>query len=138
MKKIDLHIHTISTDSDHNFDFCLERLKKYVSDTNLHCIAITNHNLFDLKQFKLISEALTICVLPGIEIDLEGGQLLLIGDGEDLDDFSEMSKHISNKCTSKISISIVDFKTIYQDLSKYILIPHYEKNLSLKMRLRKT
>lgn len=132
MKKIDLHIHTISTDSDHNFDFCLGRLKKYVSDSNLHCIAITNHNFFDLKQFKLISEALTICVLPGIEIDLEGGQLLLIGDGEDLDDFSEKSIHISNKYTSKISISIVGFKSIYQDLSKYILIPHYEKKPKLK------
>jgi predicted metal-dependent phosphoesterase TrpH len=43
----------------------------------LDCIAITNHNLFDKNQFETISATLKIPVLPGIEIDLEGGHILL-------------------------------------------------------------
>lgn len=47
MKKIDLHLHTVSTVSDRNFTFSMERLEWYVSEGNLDAIAITNHNMFD-------------------------------------------------------------------------------------------
>ena len=48
MKKIDLHIHTIKTQSDHDFNFSLSALKKYVEEQHLDAIAVTNHNLFSL------------------------------------------------------------------------------------------
>ena len=38
MKKIDLHIHTVSTISDNSFSFNLENLKKYVSEAELDAI----------------------------------------------------------------------------------------------------
>ena len=132
MKKIDFHIHTISTTSDHDFKFNLGQLKKYVAESNLHCIAITNHNTFDLKQFNLIKEELSICVFPGIEIDLEGGQLLLIGNGDDIIDFDAKAQLISSKCSSEKSIGLNDFKNIYNNLSDYLLIPHYEKKPQLR------
>ncbi len=132
MKKIDFHIHTVSTDSDHAFEFSLDRLKMYVTESELHCIAITNHNTFDLKQFNSIREELSICVFPGIEIDLEGGQLLLIGSGDDIIDFNEKAQLISSKSSSKKSIGLDDFKDIYADLSNYLLIPHYEKKPQLR------
>lgn len=53
LKKIDLHIHTISTVSDSKkFLFSMEKLKEYVSTRNLDAIAITNHNIFDIDQLR--------------------------------------------------------------------------------------
>jgi len=64
MKKIDLHIHTISTNSDCYFEFSIEQLKNYIEKREIDGIAITNHNHFDLEQFQLISDSLTIVTFP--------------------------------------------------------------------------
>ncbi len=64
MKKIDLHIHTKSSLSDYDFNFSLHKLEEYVEKLAIDCIAITNHNLFDLEQFNEISSTLHITVLP--------------------------------------------------------------------------
>lgn len=133
MKKIDFHIHTLSTASDHNFTFNVDRLKEYVKVREIDCIAITNHNTFDLKQFNEINDAISITVFPGIEVDLEGGQILLIGDGADLDGFNTKCQRISESCpTKKDSISVDVLKDIFIDFSKYILIPHYDKKPQIK------
>lgn len=132
MKKIDFHIHTVSTESDRDFDFSLEVLKRYTRECDLDAIAITNHNAFDLTQFGDIKKEIGISVYPGIEIDLEGGQLLLIGNGDDLNDFSGKAERVSSSCSAGTSISLEEFENIYTDLSQYILIPHYEKKPQLK------
>lgn len=49
MKKIDLHIHTCSTVSDHPFKFSMTALQMYISTYQLDAIAITNHNAFDAQ-----------------------------------------------------------------------------------------
>ena len=77
MKKIDLHIHTKASLSDSTFIFSLDKLKEYVDELSIDCIAITNHNLFDLEQFRSICDELDCKVFPGIEINLEKGHLLL-------------------------------------------------------------
>ena len=51
MKKLDLHLHTIGTKWDTTFTFDLGKLKEYVSYAKIDCIAVTNHNLFDINQF---------------------------------------------------------------------------------------
>ncbi len=133
MKKIDLHIHTISTNSDSDFVFSMDRLKGYITTMQIECIAITNHNLFDKPQFQQIRKAASITILPGIEIDLEGGQILLIGDGADLDDFDSKCRQISAACPNKKdSISVNKLKGIFGNLQKYILIPHYDKKPQIK------
>jgi predicted metal-dependent phosphoesterase TrpH len=78
MKKIDLHIHTIPTFSDADFEFSLETLKSYVAATKIDAIAITNHDLFDRAQYSSINEALDIAVFPGIEVNLQTGHALII------------------------------------------------------------
>jgi ABC-type dipeptide/oligopeptide/nickel transport system ATPase component len=129
VKKIDLHIHTVPTVSDSHFDFSLETFKGYVKESKLDAVAITNHDVFERKQFQTIKDALGIIVFPGIEINLKSGHLLLISNGMDLDDFESKTYSISKKII-KIgdSISISELKAIFGNLDKYLLIPHYEKH----------
>ncbi|MBM3138002.1 MAG: PHP domain-containing protein, partial [Chloroflexi bacterium] len=129
MKKIDLHIHTISTNSDCYFEFSIEQLKNYIEKREIDGIAITNHNHFDLEQFQLISDSLTIVTFPGIEIDLGKGHILLISDVNEFEDFNEKCNTLSNTISNgNGSISFQELQEVFQDLSRYILIPHYRKN----------
>lgn len=133
MKKIDLHIHTIPTISDKQFFFSLNRLRDYVEQLFIDCIAITNHNIFDKNQFEEICRELPIKVFPGIEIDLEGGHILLISENEDLDDFNEKCKRVSKLIKNQTdSITYEEFKEIFPQLAKYLLIPHYDKKPYIK------
>ncbi len=136
MKKIDLHIHTISTVSDYDFEFDLSKLKEYVDKLEIDCIAITNHNKFDFNQYNIIKERLGIVVFPGIEIDLEKGHLLLIADNTDIseiNDFSKKCERVSNLINTKDDhISLEQLKEIFPTLDKYLLIPHYHKRPIIK------
>lgn len=138
MKKIDLHTHTISTVSDSDFEFDMEKMKGYVDQLEIDAIAITNHNLFDYEQYFEIREALSIVVFPGIEIDLDGGHLLVIADVDEFEvsDFNERCKKVSSLInTSDDDISLDQFLEIFTDLSKYILIPHNDKKPNIKKEI---
>lgn len=132
MKKIDLHIHTVKTDSDSPFTFSMDTLKRYVTEVNLDAIAITNHNLFDRNQYEQIKLELAIPVFPGIEIDVAKGHLLLISDGTNLDDFETRCNqvHAANP-TKDDDITVNQLKSIFSDLNEYLLIPHYDKGPQL-------
>ena len=97
MKKIDFHIHSKVSYLDAAFEFCQSKLDEYISDAGLDCIAITNHNLFDKSQFEKIRGHAKIPVLPGIEVDLEKSQILVISDGNDLDDFNDRCAQVAAK-----------------------------------------
>ena len=137
MKKIDLHLHTkASPISDSEYDFCSQKLNEYVENLSIDCIAITNHNLFDQSQFNQIIEELDITVLPGIEINLEGGHLLLISENTELDDFESKCNQVENLIQSEDDyITVQQLKDIFLDLSKYLLIPHYNKNPIIKSEI---
>lgn len=132
--KIDLHIHTVPSISDNQFFFSLNSLQDYVEKLELDCIAITNHNLFDKTQFEYISNQLKIKVFPGIEIDLEAGHILLISENEDLTDFDSKCKKITELIKTKTSyISYEQLIDVFPLLSKYLLIPHYDKKPNIKV-----
>jgi len=135
MKKIDLHTHTISTISDYPFDFDLPKVKEYVDKLKIDALAITNHNVFDLAQYLQIKNNLTITVFPGIEVDLEGGHLLVITDSDEFEisNFDEKCKQVSALIkTNTDTLTIAQFKSIFTELHKYILIPHYDKSPEIK------
>ncbi|NQY81453.1 MAG: histidinol phosphatase [Candidatus Caenarcaniphilales bacterium] len=122
-------MHTVSTVSDRPFEFCLDALKYYVISASLDAIAITNHNMFDLAQFKTIKDSVDAVVFPGIEIDLEGCHLLLIADDKELFDFSTRCNRITSAIPTNDSfITYEELVEIFPDLDKYILIPHYQKS----------
>lgn len=133
MKKIDLHIHTVQSNSDSYFEFSLDSLKEYVEKLDIDCIAITNHNLFDKNQFLDICEKLTIKVFPGIEIDLENGHILLISENTDIDDFDFRCQKIKDLTRTKgDSITCEQLFEIFPSLNKFLLIPHYDKKPNIK------
>lgn len=134
MKKVDLHIHTVSTVSDYPFEFSLEKLIEYVQSQSLDVIAITNHNLFDEEQYRLISASLQIPVFPGIEIDIESGHLLLIAAQTDIDDFAGRCHQIELlNSTNHSMIDESQFLKVFPEYGKYLLIPHYDKNPILQL-----
>lgn len=138
MKKIDLHTHTISTVSDYAFDFDLSKVTEYVEKLKIDAIAITNHNLFDMKQYNEIRNSLKIPVFPGIEIDLEGGHLLLITDFDEFEvsNFDEKCKKVSEIIkTNTDTLTLAELHNIFPELNKYILIPHYDKSPSIKQEI---
>lgn len=137
MKKIDLHIHTISVDGkDSKFEFNFEKLQEYTDKLSLDAIAITNHNLFDLNQFKQIASSLqNTTVFPGIEIDFEDGHLLLIKDQNNLDDFNQKCTLITKEIEGGNQFKIDKLKELFPDLNEYILIPHYDKRPKVKQNI---
>ena len=131
--KIDLHIHTVPTVSDSYFVFSMDTLKRYAQQSGLDAIAVTNHNIFDATQFRLIQDEIPIVVFPGIEINVGNGHLLLISDGNDLTDFDSRCQRISAAITQVTdSLSVSEMVSIFGDLSGYMLIPHYEKAPAIK------
>lgn len=133
MKKIDFHIHTVQSVSDKHFEFDIESLQEYVNLLQIDCIAITNHNLFDKNQFEEICRKLEIKVFPGIEIDLEGGHLLLISENDILDDFAMKCQKVKDLIPTKDdSINYEQLIDIFPNLKDYLLIPHYDKKPNIK------
>lgn len=128
MKKIDLHIHTVPTISDSQFTFSLETFKRYVQEAHLDAVAVTNHDVFDGKQFRQIQSALSAVVLPGIEINVEDGHVLVIASPSELEDFETKARIVAQKVT-KIGdrISVEELKKIFGDLGNYLVIPHSDK-----------
>lgn len=119
MKKIDLHIHTVSTISDRAFTFSLDAFKRYVADAKLDAVAITNHDIFDGIQFLKIQNELTATVFPGIEINIDSGHLLVIAKPTDVDDFVSKTALVTQRI-AKVgdSMSVEDLIKIFGDLNK--------------------
>lgn len=128
MKKIDLHIHTIPTISDSAFSFSIDTFKRYVKEANLDAVAITNHDVFDLSQYKFIQAELPTVVFPGIEINVDKGHLLLICSPENVEAFDSRTAKVSQQIT-KVgdAISLETLIQIFGNLDDYLIIPHYDK-----------
>lgn len=128
LRKIDLHIHTVPTFSDSAFNFSLDTFKRYVTEAHLDAVAVTNHDMFDGKQFRLIQGALDAVVFPGIEINVEEGHLLIIADSSELEGFEAKTFLVAQKIT-KIGdrISTEELTRIFGDLGSYLVIPHSDK-----------
>lgn len=104
----------------------------------IDAIAITNHNLFEKKQFEEICDALDIIVFPGIEINIgvNGGHILVISEKEDVDDFASKCMIVEEKIQQPTdTISLEDFKKIFGNLKKYLLIPHFDKSPSVDKKI---
>lgn len=139
MRKIDLHIHTIKTDLDASFEFDMDVLKEYVSEKGIDAIAITNHNLFNLEQYRMIASELSgITVFPGIEISIgtNKGHMLVIAKQSEAEDFSFKCNNIGDYISSHDgSITAGQLKSELGSTQNYLLIPHYDKVPNVDKRI---
>lgn len=129
MKKVDLHIHTISTVKDRSFTFDINVLEDYVLSQKIDVIAITNHNVFDRNQYEQICLQLpTTIVLPGIEIDIDGGHALFIADSDkkSLDAFEAICNQIPPLVKSQDdTIPFDQVQNLFHCFDDYLVVPHY-------------
>lgn len=137
MKKIDLHIHTVPNKYlDSTFMYDSVKMKEYVIRNGFDIIAITNHNLFDLNNFRIIKKDLKnekVTVFPGIEISLENGHILVIGDDTDevYNILSTISSEIAkNENSDQYKMSVKDFNKLCCG-KNFLIIPHYRKAPSI-------
>lgn len=128
MKRIDLHLHTISSPLDKEFEFSLDVLVERVERNHLDAIALTNHNLFDLDNYWEVREALSseICVLPGIEVSVESYHVIVIADPDQIDSFARVCSNIPAIQQNDVGMSDERFLNLFGDGS-YLIIPHYKK-----------
>ena len=72
--KIDLHCHTkaIKKGDGSGRNVSPELFKSKIEDADIKIVAITNHNTFDLEQYKILCEVVkgNCLVWPGVEIDV--------------------------------------------------------------------
>ena len=135
MKKVDLHIHTVSTVKDRPFMFDINVLEDYVLSQKIDVIAITNHNEFDRNQYERICVQLpNTTVLPGIEIDIDGGHALFIADSDkqSLDVFEGICNKITPLVTCQDdTIPFEQVQDLFHGFEDYLVIPHYDKEPKL-------
>lgn len=128
MIKVDFHIHTISTIKDADFDFDIAVLNQYINEMEIDCIAITNHNVFDKKQYEEIRRCVNAKVFPGMEVDIENSHLLLICNDSCVEELEKANFQLKSLIVDENSyISFDEFKNIFPNYGEYILIPHYKK-----------
>lgn len=135
---IDLHCHTRKAkkgDSGREVNF--EKFYTKIKEAKVKIVAITNHNLFDLKQYEEFSQkADGVLVLPGIELDVVGNKagrdnqchIIVIVDPKDANNFSNLIASICTISPDDFSISIEDFCTRFSSLKNSIIACHYKKS----------
>jgi len=73
--KIDLHIHTKTSSKSEKSTRNINdenKFKQIMRDANIQIAAITNHNEFDIDQYKKFKcKENSFLLLPGIEYDVE-------------------------------------------------------------------
>lgn len=130
---VDLHCHTKMTKSGDGIKRNIPSIKIFIEKLNQKKVgicAITNHNYFDVEQFKEIcSYESDILFWPGIELDVEGekskGHCILICNPLCLNKFVDFCKKIlSGSTCDNFKIKIKELVDEIKDLD-LICISHY-------------
>ena len=130
MKRIDLHLHTMTSLLEDDFEFDSNALTKHIQDNQLDAIAITNHNFFDLQNYKDVQKAIgdSAVIFPGIEVSVDNFHVLVIANPDAADAFSELCQQVPQiSQTDDAGMALDTFRDMFGDGS-YIVIPHYNKN----------
>lgn len=145
--KVDFHIHTCSTKKDEaesrncpSAEFFVNAL----SGKKVSLCAITNHNFFDFEQYQEYSNLAKksdICVLPGIELDVEllknrdRGHCIVVANPSKINEFINIcsSEGLLDKTKANdYFVKITDLVNLFKNFDG-IFITHYgskDKNFS--------
>lgn len=135
VKKLDFHIHTISSGKDSKFSYSSDWMKRYVEEAELDAIAITNHDLFDLENFEQVKKDLPdTAVFPGMELSLEEGHVNIVFSEDEVSSLIDFSAWLErNSYGEKAKISTEDFCRQMVDWENGIYIFELGKSNSLKV-----
>ena len=132
--KIDLHCHTkaIKKGDGLGRNVTPELFKSKIEDADIKIVAITNHNAFDIEQYRTLSNIVSgsCLVWPGVEIDVfERGSkrwhLIVVANPKEVEEFSAKVTELFNgkdlnECTQMLDDICNSFKEI-----DVIYIAHY-------------
>lgn len=131
MKRLDLHIHTIASALDEEFEYDSEVLRQHILMNRLDIIAITNHNLFDSRNYKEIcAEFPGLLILPGVEVSVENYHILVIANPQKLDTFQTACSELEDIGPEGQGVELSVFIELFGDGS-YLVLPHYKKRPSI-------
>ena len=133
--KIDIHTHTRKCKSGDAptreispADFC-----DTILSTEVRIIAITNHNVFDLEQFKEIESRLgeDAQVWPGVELDIlygeSRGHLLVIVSPRLASEFSTAVEELTKGCSPDRFTAVLDEVLTAFDALDPLYVAHYKQ-----------
>ena len=133
--KIDIHTHTQKCKSGDAptreispADFC-----ETILSTEVRIIAITNHNVFDVDQYKEINDGLgqDAQVWPGIELDVledgSRGHLLVIVSPTRAQEFSEVVDELTKSFSPDNFTATIDEVLDKLDSFKPLYVAHYKQ-----------
>ena len=142
--KIDLHCHTKATKKGDGVarNVTPDLFREKVANADVKIVAITNHNHFDINQYKTLQAAVKdFCqVWPGVEIDIKGKtrwHLIVVANPENVIQFnSRVNELFADRNTDKCALSIEE---VYNALNccDVIYIPHYHKSPGISEEDRK-
>lgn len=135
VKKIDFHIHTVSSSKDYDFTYSSKWLQEYVNKAELDAIAITNHDLFDKDNYELVKKDLpNTVVFPGIELSLEEGHVNIIFSEENIPNLIRFSDWLANHNKEKYGkVSVESFCENMENWEDGIYIFELGKSNSLSV-----
>lgn len=145
--KIDIHTHTkrcksgdAPTREISPADFC-----ETILSTEVRIVAITNHNVFDLAQFKEIESRLgeDVQVWSGVELDVlyaeSRGHLLVIVSPRLANEFSSAVEGLTKGCSpDDFTVAIDDVLTTFDALDPLYVAHYKQKKPSLSDEILKT
>lgn len=137
---IDFHCHTrkVKVGDKKTREVSKEKFREKILEAGVEIVAITNHNLFDVDQYRDFKESVeSFCeVWPGVELDVIGptnkvGHVIVICNPTQIDDFACVVNDIfKDKDANIFSISIDDMLSAFA-LNDVVYIAHYCKNKEL-------
>lgn len=134
--KIDLHCHTkkIKKGDPETRNVTTELFRQKIGQADIRIAAITNHNHFDIEQYKQLKCSVeeSCMVWPGVELDIIGksskkGHLIVVANPENLESFnSAVNELVKDKDVNTVSYSLTE---VYNHLDKcdVVYIFHYHK-----------
>lgn len=131
--KIDIHTHTKKTKQGdaETRNINSDRFDEIIRTTDVNILAITNHNHFDLEQYKeFCLKSGDYCqIWPGIELDIveqeRRAHLIVIANPKQVEQFSLIVDGLTEgKTADNFNITLVDTATSFRDLD-CIYIAHY-------------
>lgn len=133
--KIDIHTHTKKCKSGDapTREISPENFCETILSSEVRIVAITNHNVFDLNQYKAIAKRLGKegQVWPGIELDIQEdssrGHLLVIVSPEVAKEFSDAVARLTKNLTPDSFIATIDKVIEAFDAFNPLYIAHYKQ-----------